>query len=219
MPLNPVFARTAHFADPEEINHRGLNELYAAWKTAIDVQSSRVLEQKFQTDQLAGVIQHMALLTLHHDPLVAHYEIVGSALIRLLGSDPTGKAIDEVYPRSISKEIYKTLATVSEEGTPRYTVREFRVLMHHFGYRRLILPLYSSAEAMRPTRAIVGIYPVDRKLTDAFQWKRGVHKAQKVAQTLNAETQSTWVRSLGRERFTPIDDAKAPSKNDLWLVE
>lgn len=193
--------------------------MYRAWHAAMDVSKKKVLEPDFKTDQLASVIQNMALLTLNHDPLVARYEIVGSALVRLLGSDPTGKEIAQVYPRSIGKEVYAALAAVSDDKTLRYTVREFRVLMHHYGYRRLILPLYHPQDAAHPSRAIIGIYPTDRGLTNAFQWKRGVKKAEKIVQALDQNAQTAWVRSLKREKFKPLDDAQEPSKGDFFLVD
>ena len=68
------------------------------------------------------------------------YRLVGTKLAELLGEDPTGRYLDEMYSPAIRSEALGAYRRTVETGTPDYTERVFNLLFLKFGYYRLLLP-------------------------------------------------------------------------------
>ena len=91
---------------------------------------------------------HIALLDIETEPFRAKYMIVGEALKKLLGADPTDQYLDTVYPKLISDEIYGAFKRSMDGRRAPFPARVSN-LMKSFGYNRLILPMRLNGDRIR----------------------------------------------------------------------
>lgn len=175
------------------IRPEAMNELYRYWKSCCP--DHDVPRQKdLAIQNMPECIKNIALLDFSAEESRAKYLIVGEALKRLLGADPTGQYIDKIYSTSIYEEIKAAFEKAAAQKTALYYRREFQILTKSFGYDRLILPLRLDGDAVR--RILICIYPLDNKLTRAEQWQEEVQRMEK-EERLESELETAWAQSLG----------------------
>lgn len=167
---------TAEILSLEEIEPRPMKNLFCYWN---DMARGGVPDQrKLQISEMSDCIGNIALVMLRKNPMRGRYRIVGRNLVSLLGSDPTGQYIHEVYSSSISDEVYDSFTKAIEGRKAVYFRREYMILGKSFGYHRLVLPMCLKTEEI--DRLLICIYPTNNKLTSAGQWKPLVNELNKV---------------------------------------
>lgn len=206
-----IWSNTAEFMSLADIRPAAMAELYDYWKRA--AQDGDTPRQKDMTIQgmPPDCLDHIALLDLANPPTKAKYLIIGAALKKLLGADPTGQYIQDVYPETIHTEIQTAFAKAAQRQEALYFRREFQVLTKSFGYDRLIMPLRLDGPAIR--RILICIYPLDPKLTSANQWQNEVAKLEDMERR-EQRFESAWAESLGYKMVT-AEDAKAIDEEEL----
>jgi len=128
------------------------------------------------TPALNGILGNLALVAVDREQEAARYLKVGRNLTRLLGEDPTGKLLHEVYSAAIATEVCAALAKVARCGQPTYYRREFTIMGKSFGYLRLILPV----RRIDPGDfALVALYPSSAQFIEAAQWQSQLEEAEK----------------------------------------
>nr|WP_316639425.1 hypothetical protein [uncultured Roseateles sp.] len=120
---------------------------------------------------LRPFMHQLALVKLETEPAGARYLVVGSRLQGLLGKDPTGRRVEEVYAPNVAREVYQAFVAVGRDREPAYFRRDFTLLGRQFGYHRLLLPL-TGIHSDEVRSLIVGIYPIDKDFTEALQWRK-----------------------------------------------
>lgn len=148
-------------------------------------------------------------------PVRARYLMVGEALTKLLGENPTGMLINEVYGSDVALEVGRTLLKSVETQRALYYRREFQILHKSFGYDRLILPMRLQGTDVR--RILLAIYPLDSKLVSAEQWRSELAKFDAMERT-EARMAEAWTESLGhaaspRPDMDPANHFDLPSRD------
>jgi hypothetical protein len=194
----------------EDIRPAAMADLYAYWNTA--GQDDDLPRQKDLSIQRMppDCLDHIALLDLANPPNQAKYLIIGAALKKLLGADPTGQYIHDVYPESIYKEVHAAFAKAAQQRDALYFRREFQVLNKSFGYDRLIMPMRLDGPTVR--RILICIYPLDPKLTSAKQWQTEVAKLEEMEQR-ERQFEHAWAETLGYTVVTQEDGKKAEEED------
>ena len=216
-----IWSNTAEFMSLEDIRPAAMADLYAYWRQAF--QNDGPPRQKDLTIQgmPPECLDHIALLDLANPPTKAKYLIIGAALKKLLGADPTGQYIQDVYPESIHTEIQAAFAKAAQRQEALYFRREFQVLTKSFGYDRLIMPLRLDGPTIR--RILICIYPLDPKLTSANQWQNEVAKLEDMERR-EQRFESAWAESLGYKMVTaedasPVDEEELDDAEVLYLTD
>jgi hypothetical protein len=206
-----IWSNTAEFMSLEDIRPAAMADLHAYWKGAVgDDGPPRQKDISIQ-GMPPECLEHIALLDFTNPPTKAKYLIIGSALKKLLGADPTGQYIHDVYPESIYTEIHAAFAKAAHQHEALYFRREFQVLNKSFGYDRLIMPLRLDGPTIR--RILICIYPLDPKLTSANQWQDEVAKLEDMERR-ERRFESAWAESLGYKMVT-AEDENAADEEDL----
>lgn len=165
-----VWGWTAEYLSLSSVDREPFRRLIDHWQ-ACQVGVRNLPDQSgFDIELFADIYGNLALVDLS-DPGEPAYRVVGTALALLLGSDPTGKPISKVFKRSIFEEIRGALIRSVNERRPLFFRREFQLLGVSLGYDRLLLPMSLHGA---PTRVLVALFPTDRHLTHAWQWRRHV---------------------------------------------
>lgn len=191
-----IWSRTSRYMSMDDVYPPPLKELYEYWQS-----KTRNREPPAQADLKIGdfpqCLNNIALIQIQSDFEDSRYLIVGGALKRLLGKDPVGKTLSEVYEPEIASEVATALQKVAVSGVPSFYVREFQILGKSFGYCRLLLPLQTKRAVI--DRVLIGIYPTSAALTHARQWQSAVADldAQKAAEGRLAEE---WVIDVSRDK-------------------
>lgn len=183
-----------------------LTQLLACW-TRARADGRIPMLAKVLNPSLRPMMPNMALLQLSADGATARYVVVGAALVRLLGKDPTGRLVDEVYSRAISDEVNQALGSAAASGLPAFYQREFRILGRIFGYNRLMLPVARDDAGV--SHVILALYPIKADLKDAAQWQDVLRQSQVSRKTSGTE----WAWDLeSRPKDAPVDP------EDYWLI-
>jgi hypothetical protein len=189
-----IWSRTAEYLSLNDIRPPPLAQLYAYWQKCRSSDEDLPAQQDLSLREVPECMGNLALVALETAPAGARYLLVGPALKKLLGADPTGKRIDEIYSRSIAREVYDAFGRAARDRTPSFYQRDFEILGRSFGYYRLILPLrLGEGEGVR--RLLVGIYPTSDRLTEADQW-RGALADLEAQERKEDEMQRAWLRSF-----------------------
>ncbi len=218
MAIPGIFSKTIRYPSLTDVSPEPLALLRDAW-IASKKKGNWVLSSDFDLSGLKAILPNLALLRLQHDPMRAKYEIVGPKLVKLLGRDPNGLWLDQVYPDDIKGEIHAAIRAVCDEGNAQFFVREYRVLAKRFGYRRLMLPLYKNLDDPKPTRVIVGIYPTSNKLKEAEQWRKAVKQAGSVTGHNMDRQHGVWEQQLRPLPAKPHNDSDHREEEDTWMVD
>lgn len=189
-----ILVRTAEFLRVPE----GLPEPFVAlhdhWH-AISPTGGIAFQRDFDLHRFRSVLDHLALAQIVAEPPTARYLLVGRALQRLLGEDPTGRFVDQIYSPDIAAEVLSAFRKTHADRQPSAFKREFRVLGHSFGYQRLLLPLRAGQQG-QSARVLVCILPLSSGLISARQW-RSVLQRRNAILAREQEFQRAWATSLG----------------------
>lgn len=206
-----IWHRTSSYPSLDEIHPAGLQALYAAWQQARGG-AAVPLATAMPVNAVQAVLPNMALIGLGDTGEDPRYLVFGPALRLLLGRDPTGEAIRQVYPRDIAEEVLDALAQVRREQRPLYYRREFRILGREFGYKRLMLPLNDRKGHV--SHVALGIYPIQPELRHASQWQSVVAEMEE-KRLGQASTAAEWHSVLARP--LPLE-AEPGQQSNVWLV-
>lgn len=168
-----IWAKTQEYQDPSAIEPIELKELHSHWiraRTSADAPR----QEDFSIDAVKQFAGNIALVSLETGPKRARYMLVGQNLKRLLGKDPTGQTIEEVYPPDTAKEVYEAFGKTVHERDASFYQRSYVILGKRFGYYRLIMPMRLNDEEIR--RLLIGIYPTDPRITDSEGWQAALKK-------------------------------------------
>ena len=141
-----------------------------------DLKGDQPLPRRADLDptDIAYCLGHVALIEIE-PPFRPRYRLVGTRLVDLLGEDPTGRYVDEMYSTAIRGEALDAYRRTIETGEPDYAERVFNLLFLKFGYYRLLLPFAWRSEG-RADLVLAAFYPTDRAIRRAVDWLGGVPK-------------------------------------------
>lgn len=192
-----LWSWTAESLSPDDIHVPPMKDLLRYWRSRLG--TGAVPDQRaLHVAEMPKCTANIALVLLRKGPLRAKYRLVGRNLVKLLGEDPTGKYVHDVYKPSVADEIYKAIGEVLDAKKPIYFKREFQILGKSFGYHRLLLPLCLGKDEI--DRVLICIYPTNKDLTDAEQWQSVVREydEQQRAEQVFADQ---WFSSLDDEHY------------------
>ena len=214
-----IWSNTAEYLSLSEIERPALAELYQYWRRQGG--DEEVPRQKdLSIHEMTQCLANIALLEVTpaksddpdlpaEFPIRARYLMVGEALIKLLGVNPTGMLINEVYAKDVAVEVGGALLKAAQTRRALYYRREFQILRKSFGYDRLILPLRLQGVEVR--RILLGIYPLDSRLVSADQWRSELDKLADMEGVENRMA-SAWAESLGYSVTLKPSDAGEASQ-------
>jgi len=144
-----------------------LRQLLQHW---YNLKGDRPLPRRADLDpvDIAYCLGNVALVEIE-PPLRPRYRLVGTKLADLLGDDPTGRYLDEMYSTAIRSEALSAYRRAVETGEPDYTERVFNLLFLKFGYYRLLLPFSWRTEG-RADLVLAAFFPTDRAVRRAVDW-------------------------------------------------
>jgi hypothetical protein len=144
-----------------------LRRLLQHWYT---LKGERPLPRRADLDptDIAYCLGNVALVEIEQ-PFRPRYRLVGTRLADLLGDDPTGHYVDEMYSAGIRQEALDAYRRTVETGEPDYAERIFSLLFMKFGYYRLMLPFAWRTEG-RADLVVVAFFPTDRTIRRAVDW-------------------------------------------------
>ena len=221
-----IWSNTAEYLSLSAIEQPALATLYQYWKEqAVDGVLPR--QKDLSVKHMAGCLDNIAVVDVAPPepgepdlpagfPIRARYLLVGEALIKLLGVNPTGKLINEVYAKNVALEVGGAFQKSMESQRALYYRREFQIIKKSFGYDRLILPMRLQGTDVR--RILLAIFPLDSSLVSADQWQRELAKfdAMQAAETKMA---SAWAESLGYSVSDPGSDATSSGSTVAPVVD
>lgn len=203
-----IWSNTETYTSAKDIQPVELKRLFEAWEAA-RLKDGRVVN--LPVNAFKKALPHMGLIGL--SPEGPRYLLFGQALTSLLGQNPTGMLLKDVYPPDIYREIMDTIDDVRLRRAPVFHRREFRFFGVSMGYFRLMLPLY---EKGRIGRIIIGIYPTSKALKYARQWKMALAGYLPYEEN----TEESWEAEMTREaRHTlPLPADTEETEDALSLI-
>jgi|GEM_PF-2555530 len=218
-----IWSNTAEYLSLNALQRPDMAGLYEYWKDAGDGDAPP-RQKDLAIHEMPDCLSNIALLDIAPPgpedadalpagfPIRARYLMVGDSLKKLLGEDPTGLLINEVYSKDVAEEVARALHKAMDTRRALYYRREFQILTKSFGYDRLILPMRLQGTEVR--RILLCIYPLDAKLTSADQWRGELAKVEDMERT-EARMASAWAESLGYTVDGADDGDPSPSKSDM----
>ncbi|MGV8833642.1 MAG: hypothetical protein ACOH2N_16850 [Devosia sp.] len=171
----PIWSSSDEYLPQTNVSPTQLHDLLACWNQLAKL-SLPLLDDLLDVSGRLG-LSNMALVQMLPSDGTARYRVVGRNLVRLLGKDPTGAKIDQVYQGSILHDVCAALNLVSLNLEPTYYSRRFQILHLIFGYRRLLLPIRRLSGT---TEILVAIYP-EQGLSVARDWKTALSTSEQIA--------------------------------------
>lgn len=152
---------------PTKVRTSELRRLLQYWH---DLKGDRPLPRRADLDpvDIAYCLGNLALVEIGA-PFRPRYRLVGTRLTELLGEDPTGKYLDQMYSPAIRGEALAAYRRTVETGQPDYTERVFNLLFLKFGYYRLLLPFSWRSEG-RADLVLAAFFATDRSVRQAVDW-------------------------------------------------
>lgn len=199
-----IWSNTAEYLSLSAISRPEMAGLYDYWREAAE-DEGLPRQKDLAIHDMPECLGNIALLDVVTEksqepelpsgfPIRARYLMVGEALKTLLGEDPTGRLINDVYSEDVACEIGRALRKSVDTWAALYYRREFQILRKSFGYDRLILPLRLQGNEIR--RILLCIYPLDDNLTSAKQWRGELERLQAM-ERMEGRMASAWAESLG----------------------
>jgi len=211
-----LWSNTAEYLSLKDLPVPEMADLLAYWQAKKD-ETGLARQSRLDVDEMWRVLDNIALVDLvpaDREKLPAgvdgRYIIVGDRLKKLLGKDPTGMTLGEVYPASVAAEVSRCFRRAVEERKPLYYKREFRILFRSYGYYRLVLPLRLKGRAVR--RILLCIYPLDSSLQEASQWQGELRKLERLEAKERAMA-GAWAESMGY-KVTMLDGPDDVAEED-----
>jgi hypothetical protein len=217
-----IWSNTAEYLSLSAIDRPVLAELYQYWlQRSHDGDPPRQKDLAIQ--QMPKCLSNIALVDVAPPtdkdadvpvgfPIRARYLMVGEALTKLLGDNPTGMLINEVYSKDVALEVGRALQKSMETQRPLYYRREFQILRKSFGYDRLILPMRLQGAEVR--RILLAIYPLDSGLVSADQWRGELAKVEAMEE-VETQMAAVWAESLGYAVSPEKPAGRGPSRPDM----
>ena len=139
---HPSLRRAREFRD---IARTGpLRELLACW---IRIHPGDRLPARAAFDPLdvPGILPHLVLTDVVRDPYRFRVRVMGTAVVAAMGSDFTGKYLDEVFPDAGEQLLVRHRIEVAESGLPsyRYGKSSTPFRLDFAALERVFLPLAS----------------------------------------------------------------------------
>lgn len=187
-----IWSRTSEYLSLESITPKPLADLLAYWRRC-RATGSVPRQADMAVSAFPDCLSNIALVQLAGDPEQSRYLIVGDALKSLLGENPVGRSLTEVYSEDIAAEVAEALRKVARTREPSFYTREFQILGKSFGYYRLLLPLRVQGDAVE--RVLVGIYPTTGELRSAKQWRSALEELQDRERT-EERMAADWARDV-----------------------
>jgi hypothetical protein len=194
-----LWSSHAAYRSLSEVKPPPLATLFARWERAADGGHVPALRQILDRS-LGPILPNLALIDVSGPVMQARYRIVGEALVRLLGRNPAGRLVEDVYSSQIAAEVYESIGRVLTQRRPTFYTREFTIVTRRFGYYRLMLPVTLHGSLDR--HVVLGIYPTSADFTQAEQWQsvlehgEALHKAEALARqwtgAAGGASVSTW---------------------------
>jgi len=150
------------------IAHPVLRRLHDYWSALPRGRSGAPLRAAFDPAAIGFCLPHVGLAEIE-TPFRVRYRLVGSALERLYGGPLAGRYVDELYTPALRAEVLAAYRRVIDGATSDYALPNLWLRAFGFGYHRLMLPLSRSGESV--DLVVVAIYPADRGLRAAWQWR------------------------------------------------
>ncbi len=179
-----LWSSHAAYRSLSEVTPPPLATLFTRWERAADGGHVPALGQILDRS-LSPILPNLALIDVGGRVMQARYRIVGEALVRLLGRDPAGRLVEEVYSPQIAADVYDSIGRALAQRRPTFYTREFTILKRRFGYHRLMLPV--TLHGSQDRHVVLGIYPSSTDFTRAEQWQsalehgEALHKAEDLA--------------------------------------
>lgn len=196
-----VWSWSAEYMSLDDIPNGKLRALADHWRSVTQSEDLDVPEAAaIDIGQFEPMFPHLALVDVA-DVARPRYLVVGSALVRLLGRDPTHVLLERVYRRDVFEEIQRCFARAVAEARPLMYRREFQLLGRSLGYGRLVLPLRQGGPV---SRLLIALYPIDGSLKMASQWMAylRVHREEQDHERAFAQL---WAADVGA-RAVPFDE-------------
>lgn len=204
-----VWSWTAEYLSLDSIPNAGLRRLADHWRYVSRMEEVDVPEAAaIDIGRFEEMFPNLALANVED---IAHprYLVVGSALVRLLGRDPTYMLLERVYRSDVFEEIRDCFARAVAEKRPLMYRREFQLLGKSLGYDRLVLPLRQGGPV---TRILIALYPIDGSLKMASQWMAFL-RVQREERDRERHFAGLWAADIGG-RARPETRARAPGSRN-----
>ena len=132
-----------------EISHPLLRELHAFWDGK---RAGRAMPARRDLDpvEIPGLLKHLILLDVTHDPLRFRVRLYGTAVADLRGRDLTGRYLYEDGVTQIGQHIRPFNVATVEERRPHFRIGDYTDISdgRTGTYYRLGLPLSSDGETV-----------------------------------------------------------------------
>ena len=129
---------------PSEWNPK-TSKIYNYWLSIHPGDNQLPRRQDFDPMDIVDLLPIVWMLDVHRDPLRYKFRLLGTALIPILGKEPTGLWLEEAFPDALNSGAYddynyvvRTKQALYRKGTPQYIVPEYKTI------ERLLLPLVDS---------------------------------------------------------------------------
>ena len=199
-----IWSNTAEYLSLSAIDRPVLADLYRYWLSRSE-HGLAPRQKDLAVQKMQHCLSNIALIDIARPtredvdvppgfPVRARYLLVGEALTKLLGENPTGMLINEVYSNDVAREVGDALFKAMDTERALYYRREFQILHKSFGYDRLILPMRLQGPEVR--RILLAIYPLDSSLVSAEQWQSELAKYESMERT-ETRMAAAWAESLG----------------------
>lgn len=216
-----IWSNTAEYLSLSAIERPVLADLYQYW-LAHSENGMPPRQKDLAIHDMPNCLSNIALIDVARAseedtdlppgfPLRARYLMVGGALTKLLGENPTGMLINEAYSSDVALEVGRALYKSVDTQRPLYYRREFQILNKSFGYDRLILPMRLQASEVR--RILLAIFPLDKKLVSAEQWRGELAKFEAM-QDVENRMAAAWAESLGYAASSEDGSGPEPSARE-----
>lgn len=206
-----VWSWTAEYLSMDGLTNEDFRDLADHWKAVSRSIGGGIPEaDAIEIHAFESIFAHLALVDVA-DIKHPKYIAVGTALVKLLGSDPTDKPLERVYRRDVFEEIQGCFERAVTQKRPLMFRREFQLLGRSLGYDRLVLPLSLHGTVCR---LLIAIYPLDGSLKRASQWLSYLRATEDQSDRETAFA-GLWATDVGA-RATPVNPRQGSIFDDAY---
>lgn len=174
MPLNRIFLKS--IAHEENVSDSILPEGYGTLREALRLWEKAPKEKAnvphymtLKKLDLREIMGYCAIVEKGLTSDMPYYRHVGGNLTMLYGREIEGMFADQVFSRSITREVIEAYERVALLKKPIFSIIKWNILPRAKGYYRLILPYRYKSEQVNFFLTV--IMPTDTKITKASDWK------------------------------------------------
>lgn len=160
MRYNSVVSRSAPF-DPARLASPLLRRFHDHWSAKRGERAMPGFDA-FDPVEFTWALGNLTVIDVLRDPLRFRYRLVGGKHVARLGSDMTGRLVDDFASSALRRILIETYTQAVEAGTPLHRTRWDVVAGVDHHYEAIILPL--SAEPPRVDMLMVCAEYLDRKV-------------------------------------------------------